>query len=540
MPSTQVSETTAVGIVGCGTHAQIARVPAVLIPNSLRSLTRQQLLLIAASALCIAVAFHPIKLYFLAWIGYVPLFFAIERSKPGQAFVIGIAHGFLVALISLFWLVFLQIEINIKLLMIAGLILLFLYYGVYTGVTLLFVKKVGIWIFPFVLCGLEFIRGSGEIGFPWLALGYSQARYPIILQQASVYGVYGMSFWLALLNTLLYRALRTKRFFIWCSALIIFALPIVYGLCTLKIPQGLPVHVGIVQPNIDPNLKFTRAMRDETFERLIRLSETCARDFKEHNNTALDLIIWPETATPVFLMFPGDLQQRVLDLSHRLDVPIFTGTPIYEQKTKDIYNGAVLILPDQGIVQEYRKIHLVPFGEHIPYDQYVLAFRKIDVGGGDYRPGNVYTVFRLQKIAFSCMICFESIFPELGYRFANRGAQMLVNITNDGWFGKISGPHQHNDMFILRAVEGRVPLARSSNTGISMIVDRYGRILKETPLFEETYITGTVYSEPHTTLFQIIGNWMPIIALFISTIALMVWFIKKRTKHTLTLPDKRI
>jgi len=437
----------------------------------------------------------------------------------------------MVALFSLFWLIFLQIELNIKMLLIFGLVLLFLYHGVYYGVALLFSKKVGLWIFPLILCGLEFIRGSGEIGFPWLTLGYSQARYPIIIQQASLYGVYGLSLWLAMVNVLLYRALRARRLVPWCTALVLFALPLGYGILAMNSNQGVAINIGIIQPNIDPNLKFTRAMREETFDRLIRLSEKCALNFEERNNTKLDVIVWPETATPVFLTFPGDHQQRVFDLVDRLVIPVFTGTPVYEQKTKDIYNGAVLITPDQGIVQEYRKIHLVPFGEHIPYDQYIPAFRKIDVGGGDYRPGNTYTVFEIPRAKFSCMICFESIFPELGFRFTNKGAQILVNITNDGWFGKISGPHQHNDMFILRAVENRVPLARSSNTGISMLVDRYGRILYETPLFEETIIAGTVHLAPQRTLFQIIGNTLPILALMIVAFSLILGLIRQQKKE---------
>jgi apolipoprotein N-acyltransferase len=512
----------------------------ILALRTLRTISRQQWLLITFSALCIALAFHPIDLYFLAWGGFIPLLFAIRTAKPGQTFLIGVLFGFMVALISLFWLVFLQIEMNIKLMMIFGLFLLFLYYGIYYGVALLISKKINLWLFPFLLCGLEFIRGSGEIGFPWLALGYSQARYPIIIQQASIYGVYGVSLWLAFVNILLYKALCMKKPLYWMIATVVFALPCVFGLLEMRDQETTPVHVGVIQPNIDPNLKFTRAMREETFDRLIRLSETCAADFTEHSPDNLDLIIWPETAIPVFLTFQGEHQQRVVDLCDRIAVPIFTGTPIYQTDTKDIYNGAVLITPGQGIVQEYRKIHLVPFGEHIPYDQYIPLFRNIDVGGGDYRPGNEYTVFSLPEVRFSCLICFESIFPELGHRFTKQGAQMLVNITNDGWFGKISGPHQHNDMFILRAVENRVPLARSSNTGISMLVDAYGRILHETPLFEKTYIAGTIELVNRKTLFHSIGNILPVISLIIVTCTLVLYILRQRRVMSLTFPFKRI
>lgn len=484
------------------------------------------------SALCIALSFHPIKLHFLAWIGFVPLFYAAESAKPSNAFVIGILFGSLFALFGLFWLVFLQIELNIKVLMIFGLILLFLYYGIYYGVALLFGSRLGLWSFPLAVCGLELLRGTGEIGFPWLALGYSQARYPAIIQQASIYGVYGISLWIAATNVLVYSAIRSKKLVTTIAALLLFALPLVYGILAMRPGTEQPLHIGVIQPNIDPNLKFSHAMREETFNRLIHLSERCAADHRASAQKKLDCIVWPETATPVFLLFPGTHQQRVFDLCHRLGIPIFTGTPVYDANTKDIFNGAVLIIPDHGIQQEYRKIHLVPFGEHIPYDQYISAFRAIDVGGGDYRPGNTYTVFNLANATFSCLICFESIFPGLARRFTNRGAQVLVNITNDGWFGTISGPQQHNDMFILRAVESRVPLARSSNTGISMLVDRYGRVLKETPLFREMHISGTVGIVDCTTVYQTIGDALPLGALIIIACALILHVLKCRAVRT--------
>ncbi|MBN2620956.1 apolipoprotein N-acyltransferase, partial [candidate division WOR-3 bacterium] len=338
----------------------------------------------------------------------------------------------------------------------------------------------------------------------------------------------GISLWLAVTNLLAYQAIRTRKYGVMLAALIVFALPCGYGLLTLRPDRGQPVHIGVIQPNIDPNLKFNRAMRDETFNRLIHLSEKCANDYMNKRREKLDCILWPETATPVFLTLPGDHQQRVFDLCNRLEIPIFTGTPVYEPRTKDIFNGAVLIVPNRGIQKEYRKIHLVPFGEHIPYDQYIPAFRKIDVGGGDYRPGNTYTVFTLVKTRFSCLICFESIFPELARRFTHLGAQVLFNITNDGWFGRISGPQQHNDMFILRAVENRVPLARSSNTGISMLVDKYGRVVQDTPLFKEKYICGTVHVMDQKTIYQTIGDAVPLGALIAIAGALILSIFRRR------------
>jgi len=472
---------------------------------------RYKLGLIILSALLVSLAFHPLGLHFFAWFGLIPLLFAIDGVKLPTAFKSGLLFGFCFSLFSLFWLIFLQVEINIKILLLFGIVILFLYFGLYFGVGMLVANLIGLWSLPFIIAGLEYLIGLGELGFPWLSFGYTQARYPIIIQQASVYGVYGISFWLVLVNVALYSFINNRNIKSLAITLLIFMLPLIYGGLRMKKPDGKFISVGIVQPNIDPNLKFTSTMRNETFNRLIYLSQMCARD-------SVDLIIWPETATPIFLKSPGKYQQTVFKLSKSANILIFTGTPIYNRKRHEIYNGAVLIEPEKGIGQEYRKLHLVPFGEHIPFDRYIPLLKKIDLGQGDYSSGSEYTIFKTKNFKFSCLICFESIFPELSREFVNRGANFLVNITNDGWFGKISGPQQHNDMAILRTVENGVPLLRSANTGISMVVDQYGRILKETKLFETTFLTARISIKNNKTIYQKIGDILPILSLIIMTV----------------------
>jgi apolipoprotein N-acyltransferase len=225
---------------------------------------------------------------------------------------------------------------------------------------------------------------------------------------------------------------------------------------------------------------------------------------------------------------PGRHQEQVRQLADRLRMAVFTGTPLYDPRTRDIYNGAVLVEPQIGITQYYRKIHLVPFGEHIPFDQYVPLFKKIDVGGGDYAPGSDYTVFAYKEASFGCLICFESIFTDISRTMVNRGARFLVNITNDGWFGTISGPQQHNDMAIARAVENGVPLVRSANTGISMIVDRYGRIQHERGLFQEGHIVDHIYITAERTLYTTFGDILPVICLFVIAVSVIVVIWRKR------------
>ncbi len=476
-----------------------------------------------------SLSFHPLGLHFLAYFALVPLLYATEDVKPSIAFRRGLFFGFLFSLMSLFWLVFLQIDTNTKILMLFGLILLFLYFGCYYGTCLLIANKLSIWMLPFIISGLEYIRGIGDLGFPWLSLGYSQARSPIIIQQASIYGVYGISLWLVLVNILIYRLVTRRKVKHILICLLVFLLPLLYGALRIEEPSGKNISIGVIQPNIDPNLKFTSAMREESFSRLIRLSEECKTDASQ-NGDSLELIIWPETAVPIFLMYQGKYQSLLIDLVDRINTPIITGTPIHDAINRKIYNGAVFLLPKKGIIQEYKKIHLVPFGEHIPLDRHVPLFRKIDVGGGNYEAGTEHTVFKNNSLQFSCLICFESIFPDLSRQFVNDGARLLTNITNDGWFGKISGPQQHNDMAILRTVENGVPLARSANTGISMIVDRYGRILEETELFMEGTIYSTVSLTYEKTVYQIFGDIIPVLSLLLVTALLFFKIIILRKR----------
>lgn len=490
----------------------------------------QNACLLAAGALMMSLSFHPLNLHFLAWFGFVPVLYAFKDATPGRAFLSGLAFGFLFSLFTLFWIVLLQIEANIKLLIILGLIVMYLYIGLYFGIAMLAGRKIGIWSLPLAIVGLEYIRGIGEIGFPWLSFGYSQARYPLFIQQAAVYGVYGVSLWLVALNVGIYEALSRRTLKHALLAAVIFIAPLIYGAARPDPPRARIARVGIVQPNIDPNLKFSREMRLTTFERLIELSVRCARLSVQTYGDSLDLIIWPETATPVFLKSPGKYQDLVRQLADRLGVPIFTGTAIYESERNEIYNGAVLVEPGLGITREYRKMQLVPFSEHMPFGQHIPLLRKIDIGGGDYMPGAEHVVFDIPAFQFSCLICFESIFPELSRRSVDRGAGVLVNITNDGWFGKVSGAQQHNNMAILRSVENGVVLLRSANTGISMIVDQRGRILTERELFVDDIIVAAVAVDPVGTPYRRIGDILPVICLIVTTILLTYRHFSGRTE----------
>lgn len=490
---------------------------------------KNKIWLVFLSAVAIALAFHPLHLSFLAWFGLVPLLFTLESAAPRRAFLYGLVFGALVALFSLFWLVFLQIPTAVKILMVFGLVLLFLYLGLFWAVACLIANRTTIWLLPAAVAGLEYVRGLGELGFPWLTFGYTQARYPLIIQQASIYGVLGVSFWLVLINLLVYRLLCHHRAVYALALTLAIALPMLYGALRLRQTYDRYVVVGVIQPNIDPNMKLTRGLRAATFDCLLGLTRTCHQQSRDSLDQPCDLIVWPESAVPVLIRSSREYRDLVLALADSIQTPILIGSPVIDRVERKIYNAAILAEPGLLMEQEYRKIHLVPFGEHIPFDRWVPLFRKIDLGEGDYSAGSNFTIFKTRAGRYACLICFESIFPELSREFCRRGAAVLLNITNDGWFGPISGPQQHNDMAILRAVENGRPLARSANTGISMVVDSRGRILRELPLFKPGYIVCRLPLDGQVTFYQRTGDFLPILCLIVLTAALL---LTRRPSHS--------
>src|SRR5205823_6378796 len=198
-----------------------------------------------------------------------------------------------------------------------------------------------------------------------------------------------------------------------------------------------------------------------------------------------DLIVWPETATPFFFQEPGPLRQDVLDLATESRAYLLFGSPAYRQSSRGALqelNRAYLVSPDGREVATYDKIQLVPFGEYVPFEAVLFFVQRLVVAIGDVVPGFDPTVFQIPAGRFGVLICYEDIFPALTRRFVARGADFLVNVTNDAWFGRTSAPYQHLAQATLRAVENRVPLVRVANTGISAVVEPDGRIRWEGPL----------------------------------------------------------
>jgi len=438
----------------------------------------------------------PIRfLYHGAWayVCLVPLLASLDNAGSGPAFRRGWVAGTVFNGLSLYWVAHTQ---GGGLAVAGGALLLALYLGLFvagfSGCLALVVRRWGmpaVLTAPVLWTAFEYLLSVGELGFPWLLLGHSQAAFPSLIQGAAYTAVYGTSLWVVLVNSLVYLAAsapwsRAGRAVCLGLCALVFGLPWLYGRTVLAAhpPADTGVRVGVVQNNIGRE-KWQRGGLQRSFESLEGLSRAAAaRD--------ADLLVWPETAVPCHLAWRAECRSRVEQLVEELDTPLLTGAPDADPDTRAPYNAAFYFAPGRSEYQTYAKMHLVPFGERTPFRDRIPLLRDIDwsaltgdLGPAEFVPGDERALFGLGKSRFATLICFETVFPDFVRRSVREGADFLVNITNDSWFGATAGPYQHAQLAVLRAVENRIAVARCATSGISLFIDPWGRTYEATELF---------------------------------------------------------
>jgi len=497
----------------------------------------RSLVLAGASGLFLPLSFPKSDLGLLAWIALVPLHWALDGKSKAQAFWIGWLSGTIAFTGMMAWVVTtMNTYGKVPLVISYGLMLLLtiylgLYVGLYSAGAVWFrtlIPRYGLFAVPCLWVTLELIRTYVLSGLPWGLLGYSQYRQIEVIQIADHMGVYGISFLIVLVNVALaeflswlmplvrgFRPAKLPWELVAMAALLV-TLSWEYGLATLSgaptsdIPRS-SISVGVVQPNVDQAVKWDTAYREETLARFDRLTEQLGR--------ATDLVIWPEAATPFVFEREPVYQLQLIALANRAQAPILFGSPalrFYPDRRPYLLNSAYLLSPDGQLLGRYDKHHLVPFGEYIPFKSSLLFFLdKLVEGIGDFEAGTGPTVLTLtpkprpaaagtagttpRPINFGVAICYEVIFPNLVRQFAVNGAEFLVTVTNDAWFGTSSAASQHFSMVVFRAVENHLAFARSANTGISGFIDPFGRIVEATPIFTEQAVKATMQVwRPHT------------------------------------------
>ena len=453
-------------------------------------------LVCAASGLSVGFAFWPYRTGFIAYFVLVPfIIFSGLRDGRGRWLLNSLVFGFCYYLGSLYWIAMLDREqIAFPWLRIPAAVVLSLYLSLFMVLLALAVRRLVRARVPFELAfalawgGVEYLRSLGPLGFPWASLGYSQTSYAPVIQQAALVGTYGISTWLALINALIARLILAPRVRTAVAVVVVFAIPVAGGALVLRGAECRDsIRLSLVQPNIGGAVKWDAAYRDSTMHILDEMTVAAGGSA---------MIVWPETAVPVYAKHTPGCLDSLAGTARRSGSFVLAGFPDYELTGEGprYYNSAMLISPAGQIVGEYRKIHLVPFGEMIPFEDRIAFLRNINFGEGDFSPGTTYDVFEVDSKRFGVAICFESIYPGLVRKFVGEGADFIVNITNDEWFGRSAGPYQHAEMAVMRSVESRVALARCANTGVSMLVDPYGRITARTGLFTRETLTGDLHT----------------------------------------------
>ncbi|NOQ42529.1 MAG: apolipoprotein N-acyltransferase, partial [Desulfuromusa sp.] len=282
------------------------------------------------------------------------------------------------------------------------------------------------------------------------------------------------------------------------------------------------LRIALIQGNIDQTQKWAPDNRQSSIDRYQRLSVQAMVNQP-------DLVIWPEAATPFFLQDQSELAVQVKQLPIQLNTSLLVGSPAYRQLSPDeyqYYNSAYLFAPTGEELGRSDKIHLVPFGEYVPLGKLLSFIDKLVVGVGDFSPGKVRPL-PLNGHHLGVLICYEAIFPPLAREYVRQGSSLLVNLTNDAWFGHSSAPYQHLAMTRFRAIENRIWIARAANTGISALISPAGKVTLSGPIFEPLQLGGLVGLGADATFYTRFGDIFAYVCLGISGIFLVILFLRR-------------
>ena len=367
---------------------------------------------------------------------------------------------------------------------------------------------------------LEMLGSWLFTGFPWVTLSAAFAPWPVFIQTASLLGAYGLSGLFAALAVafVLFKSGTPVRIFAIGMAVVLLS----YGSYRMAgySPSGPTKRISLIQGNIDQSEKWEASFQIGTVEKYLQLSRESMAEHKP------DLIVWPETAMPFYFQDANIFSNQVAEFTHQTGIPLLLGSPAYEPEDNgsfSFYNRAFLLNPSDTRISWYDKVHLVPFGEYVPLEDW-LPVEKLASGVGDYKPGYRLEPLRAADMNLGVLICYEAIFPELAQARVASGADLLVNISNDAWFGRSSAPWQHLAQARMRAVEQGRWMVRGTNTGITAFIDPLGRLEAATGLFEDKVLTWEVKTVHVTTVYHDIQSWLNI-TVNVLTGLFLVWII---------------
>ena len=517
----------------------------------------------AMTAVLLFVAYAPYSLVVPSFLALVPFLWLLEERVSGSADVspsggggslapgdaaglgradgaakVGFWAGLLANGLILYWMVVALWHFTP--LAAAGYLATILVLGAWwalLGWTTVWVRRrtrIPLWVvFPLLWTAVEWgIGHQGDIRFPWLGLGTSLTTVPVLVQWAEIAGARGVTLWLAWANVMVYLTLRYRRWRPAAALLLTLAAALGYGVWRERSLVLKPATVvAVVQPNVGFKEKLAERDRDRQVERLLRLT------VRADSLPGVRLVAWPEAAVDGYFVDHPQWVQWIGDTARALRVPILAGgldARFYPNGTYDVYNAAFYFDTtgsDTGY-RPYHKTYLVPIVERVPFLP-PRWFGKLKWFGGFGR-GEHFPLYPVAAHAglpggrFGVLICYESAFEDLARRYRREGADFLLNITNDAWFGRTAAPYQHASHLVMRAIETRMGIARAANTGISEFVDPLGRTHLRTALDTRGVEADTVYTTAGLTPYVRWGDWVGLLAL-VGSGALVVAVLIRRT-----------
>jgi apolipoprotein N-acyltransferase len=475
------------------------------------------------SGLLLALSFPSFGIPALAWIALAPLIVVLDTPSLPRAFALGLTTGVVYFTGTLYWITHvmnsyggLQLwsAVVINAALIAYLALFPAVFAVILHRAIVAHGPPALLAVPCVWVATELGRTYVFTGFPWVLLGYSQTSVLPVAQLASVVGVYGVSGLVAAASAAVAYAVGSPGRREWRSARVRFAplaavmiaVAAVAAWGTIRLSRGEltragePIRVGLIQGNVDQGEKWDAARAGAIFRDHLRMTrEAIARH--------AEAVLWPESSTPFFFEEDRPNAEQVRALARSTGVPLLFGSDQMERGVPPRYfNSAFLVRPDGTTGAVYRKMHLVPFGEYVPLKKLLFFAAPLVEAVSDFSPGLDPVLITLGEHRISTAICYEVVYPDLVRQFVRNGSELLTTITNDAWFGRTSAPYQHFAQASMRAIENGRYLVRAANTGISGIVDPYGRVVVESGIFEPAVIVGEARFLRSTTIYTRIGD----------------------------------
>lgn len=486
----------------------------------------------------------------VAFVALVPLLIAISGWDPRapvlrgvstrRGFTLGLIAGFVHFAGTVYWTgatvsTFGGLPVFVAVI-VAGLLALYmaLYVAIACAAGAALIRQYawrGLLLFPAAWVSTEYLRGIVLGGFPWIPLGNTMVTLLPIAQLASVLGVFGLSLFVASLNVgFALAAMRDGRWRLIAAGATLgsIALVSIWGgtrLAANELNSGTPITIGLIQGNIAQSDKWNPARAGMILDRYLQLT-------KQASDNGARFIMWPESSTPFY--FEDDPSGTVIrQLVRTLGKPLLLGSDEFEDSDPPRhYNSAFMLDTHGATAAVYRKIHLVPFGEYVPFQRLLFFVGPLVEAVSAFSRGTRVTMLPVEGHMVSTAICYEVTYPALAREAVLQGSEMLTTVTNDAWYGESSAAFQHFEMAAMRAIEQGRYLARAANTGISGIIDPYGRILVRTNLFETVAVVGEARFVQARTVYSRIGDVAAFASMFVVVLAVALSYRSQRPKTT--------